>query len=384
MKTFSILCFMIIAAAGITAAQPVTDKRTMPHPAIEEKLFGKLRDGREVFSFTLTNASGTRATIINFGAAVVSLYVPDRNGKLADVVLGYDSLDGYVNSTTYFGVIVGRYGNRIAKGTFELEGNTYHLAHNDGENSLHGGVKGFGKVLWDAQPIEDSNNPALKLTYVSKDGEEGYPGTVTLSVTYTLTAQNELRIEYTGTTDEPTILNPTHHSYFNLTSDPTKTILDHELMIDADAITPVDAALIPTGKFLDVTNTPFDFRKLTKIGLRINANNEQLKFGRGYDHNFVLNHYNKSVRKVAEVYDASSGRVLEVFTDQPGIQFYSGNFLNGTVKGKNGVFYQHRTGLCLEAQCFPDSPNKPQWLPSVTLRPGETYRQTTSYKFSTK
>lgn len=368
-----VLVFVIISCQSNKKAQPI----------IEKKLFGKLADESEVYSYTLTNLSGIQAKIIDFGARVVTLSVPDRNGKFADVVLGYDSVDGYVNDKAYFGAIVGRYGNRIGKGKFQLEGKEYQLAINNGENHLHGGVKGFYKVLWKAESVESSTDPALKLTYVSKDGEEGYPGTVTLKVTYTLAKNNELRIYYEGTTDKTTILNPTHHSYFNLTGDPTKTILDHELMIAAESFTPVDSGLITTGELAKVEGTPFDFRKPTKIGACIDDKFQQLIFGKGYDHNWVLNDYNKTVRKVASLYDPQSGRLMEVLTDQPGLQFYSGNFLDGSITGKSGIIYTHRTGLCLEAQHFPDSPNKPNF-PSVVLKPGEVYRQTTIYKFSTK
>jgi aldose 1-epimerase len=350
---------------------------------IEKKLFGKLSDGTEIYEYTLKNANGMKASIINYGAIVVSLYAPDRNGKFEDVILGYDNLDGYVGDKSFQGSIVGRYGNRIAKGKFTLDGKEYQLPINDGENHLHGGPNGFFKALWKAEPVESETDPALKLTYVSKDSEEGYPGTVTITITYTVTKDNELKIDYSGTTDKTTILNPTHHSYFNISGDPTKTILDEELMIDADKTTEVGAGLIPTGKLTDVTNTPMDFRKSTKIGARINVEDAQLKLGGGYDHNWVLNNYNKQVRKTVELYDSASGRVMEVLTDQPGMQFYSGNFLDGSIKGKKGINYQHRTALCLEAQLFPDSPNKPEF-PSATLKPGETYKQTTIYKFSTK
>lgn len=350
---------------------------------IEKKLFGKLSDGREVYEYTLKNENGMTAKIINYGAIVVSLETPDRNGKFADVVLGYDSLAGYIGDKTFQGSIVGRYGNRIGKGKFSLDGKKYQLSINDGENHLHGGTIGFNKVLWTAEPIESATDPALKLTYISRDGEEGYPGNVTLSVTYTITKNNELKIDYSGTTDKPTILNPTHHSYFNLSGDPTKTILDEELMINADKTTEVVPGLITTGKFLDVAGTPMDFRKPTKIGAHINDNDAQLKLGPGYDHNWVLNNYNKQLQKAVELYDSTSGRLMEIYTDQPGMQFYSGNFLDGTIKGKKGIVYNYRTGLCLEAQLFPDSPNKPNF-PSATLKPGETYKQTTIYKFSTK
>jgi aldose 1-epimerase len=350
---------------------------------IEKKLYGTLPDNNQVFLYTLKNSSGMKVEISEFGAAVVSLYVPDREGNLADVVLGYDSLSGYVNGSSYFGAIVGRYGNRIAKGKFTMDGKDYQLTVNSGTNHLHGGAKGFDKVSWKGEPIESETDPALKLTYVSKDGEEGYPGTATVIVTYTLTNDNELRIDYEGSTDKTTILNPTHHSYFNLAGNLKNKILDHELMINAETFTPVDGNLIPTGELRQVENTPFDFRKPQKIGSRINEKDEQLKFGLGYDHNWVLNDYYKGVRLAADLYDPQSGRYMEVLTDQPGLQFYSGNFLDGSAIGKNGIAYAYRTGLCLEAQIFPDSPNKKNF-PSAVLKPGEIYRQTTIYKFSTK
>lgn len=350
---------------------------------IEKTLYGKLPDGREIYQYTLLNKSGTTLKVLNFGAIVTSLTVPDRNGKYEDIVLGYDSLQDYMNGKSYFGAIVGRYGNRIGKGQFTLKGKKYQVTVNDGENHLHGGKIGFSKELWTATTVQDSAGPSLQLTYISKDGEEGYPGKVTLSVTYTLTDKNELRIVYMGTTDKTTILNPTHHSYFNLSGSFNNTILDHLLTIEADSITPVDKGLITTGKYLDVTKTPMDFRTPTAIGARINDPFEQLIFGKGYDHNWVIRNYTKGkVRKAAEVYEQKSGRLMTVYTDQPGLQFYSGNFLDGTAKGK-GVSYQLRTGLCLEAQCYPDSPNKPEF-PSATLKPGEVYHQTTIYQFSTK
>ncbi len=350
---------------------------------IEKKLFGKLSDGSEIFAYTLKNQNGMTAKIINYGAIVVSLTAPDKNGKFDDIVLGYDNLDSYVADNNYFGAIVGRYGNRIGKGKFLLEGKTYQLTINNGENHLHGGKTGFNKKVWSAEPIESETDPALKLTYVSKDREEGYPGTVTITVVYTLTKNNELKIEYTGTTDKTTIFNPTHHSYFNLSGNMNTTILDNELWINADKITPVDNSLITTGEYADVANTPMDFRSPKKVGKDINADFEQLKFGLGYDHNWVINGYNKKVNKIASLYEAGSGRYMEMYSDQPGVQFYSGNFLDGTAAGKKGVKYQHRSALCLEAQCFPDSPNKPKF-PSVILKPGEVYKQTTIYKFSTK
>lgn len=346
-------------------------------------LFGELPDGREVFQYTLTNRSGVMVQIINFGATVTSLLVPDRNGERQDVVLGYDTLQEYIDGTAYFGAIVGRYGNRIGKGQFRLDGQLYQLTINDGENHLHGGAVGFNKVLWDATVLGDSEEPSLQLQYVSPDGEEGYPGTVTLKVTYTLTGKNELRIDYEGTTDQTTILNPTHHSYFNLSGSFANTILGHQLTIEADGYTPVDEGLIPTGEIAAVENTPMDFRSAKEIGKHIEVQDEQLGYGKGYDHNWVLREGAGQIRKIAELYEPASGRLMTMYSDQPGLQFYSGNFLDGTAKGKNGIAYQHRTGLCLEAQAFPDTPNKPQF-PSVTLKPGEVYRQTTIYQFSTR
>jgi len=342
--------------------------------------FGNI-NGKEIDIYTLTNKNGVNAKIINYGAILVSLMVPDRNGNFKDIVTGFDSLGDYINNKSFFGAIVGRYGNRIAKGKFQLDGNEYQLTINDGENHLHGGNIGFYKAVWDAKPLESERGPSLKLTLVNPDGDEGYSGMVTMSVIYILTNDNELEIKYEGTTDKPTILNPTHHSYFNLSGDFNTTILDHELFIDADSITPVDETLIPTGKITSVENTPMDFRRPTLIGSHINEDYEQLRYGRGYDHNWVLNNYAKGkIRKVASLYESKSGRLMEVITDQPGIQFYSGNFLDGTITGKGEVVYKYRSALCLEAQHYPDSPNKPNF-PSVTLRPGELYKQTTIYKF---
>ena len=353
---------------------------------VEKKSFGKLSNGDEVFLYTLTNKNGLKAEITNYGATVVSLLAPDKNGKLEDIVLGYDDLEGYEKGESYFGAIVGRYGNRIGKGKFVLDGKEYQLSINNGENHLHGGKIGFSKRVWEVFGAETKmGGSSISLKYVSKDGEEGYPGNVELTVNYQLTADNELFINYTATSDKNTIFNPTHHSYFNLTGDPNQTVLGHLLMIDADKFTPVDKGLITTGEMDNVTRTPFDFRTPKAIGKEINDVNEQLKFGMGYDHNWVLNKHQERIFKFATVYEPVSGRFLEVFTDQPGVQFYSGNFLDGKVKGKHGVRYQQRTGFCLEAQKFPDSPNKLAW-PSATLAANKTnpYKQTTIYKFSVK
>jgi len=351
---------------------------------IEKKSFGKLTNGAEVTLYTLKNAKGMEAKIIDYGATVVSLTAPDKNGIFADVVLGYDDVERYVRGGTYFGAIVGRYGNRIGQGKLTVDGKEYQLARNNGANHLHGGTTGFNKKMWIVDGTSmTKDGPAITLTYVSKDGEENYPGTVKLTVVYTLTNDNALSIVYTGTTDKATVLNPTNHSYFNLSGDMNTPILDHELMLAADTFTPVDAGLITTGKVVDVAGTPMDFRTAKKIGKDIEANFEQLKFGGGYDHNWVIAKYNGNVQLIASVYEPKSGRFMEAFSTEPGVQFYCGNFLDGRVPGKNGIKYPKRSGLCLEAQHFPDSPNKPEF-PTTLLKPGEIYHQTTIYKFSTK
>ncbi len=329
--------------------------------------------------YRLKNANGVEVLLTNYGASVISLHVPDKNGKMDDVVLGYDSIQGYYHGKSYFGCIVGRYANRIAKGQFQLEGQTYTLAKNNGPNSLHGGLKGFDKVVWSGKQ-QDS---VLTLTYVSKDGEEGYPGTVTISVRYTLTNDNSLVMDYSATTDKTTILNVANHSYFNLEGQGKGDILDHELMINADGFTPVDSTLIPIGEIMKVAGTPFDFTTPHKIGERINdTTDQQIKVGLGYDHNFALNGKAGELRLAARVSAPVSGRVLEVLTTEPGVQFYSGNFLNGSEKGKGSV-YGYRSGFCLETQHFPDSPNQPAF-PSAVLKPGETFASTTVFKFSVK
>jgi aldose 1-epimerase len=351
--------------------------------SIEKSAYGKTPDGQEITLFTLTNEKGVQAQIINFGGIVVSLKVPDKQGKLADVVLGYDSLEGYLENPSYFGAIIGRYGNRIAHGRFELDGKTYTLAKNNGENSLHGGKTGFNKVVWMPRAFEGKDGPSLELKYLSKDGEEGYPGDLHVTVTYTLTNTNELKIDYAATTDKTTVVNLTNHSYFNLTGTPEKDILEHVLMINADRFTPVDSGLIPTGELKPVAGTPFDFRKPTAVGARIGNDDEQLKLGGGYDHNFVLNSAPKrgGLTLAARVLEPGSGRVLEVWTTEPGIQFYTSNFLNGSIRGKGGIAYQKHAALCLETQHFPDSPNHPKF-PTTTLKPGEKYHTITIYKFS--
>ena len=329
--------------------------------------------------------AGVEAAITTYGGAVVSLKVPDRNGKLGDVVLGFDSVDGYVEGKSYFGAIIGRYGNRIGHAQFTLDGKTYTLAKNNVENSLHGGTKGFNKMVWKAKEIPAKDGQALELTYLSKDGEEGFPGNLKVRVVYTLTDSNELKIEYSATTDKKTVVNLTNHSYFNLAGvgPGMGDILGHMLMIEADKFTPVDSGLIPTGELRDVAGTPFDFRQPTAIGARINSDEEQIKLGGGYDHNFVLRRKpGDPISLAARVEEPKTGRVMEVWTTEPGVQFYTGNFLDGSAHGKGGVAYTKRSAFCLETQHFPDSPNQPKF-PSVVLNPGERYHTTTIYKFST-
>jgi aldose 1-epimerase len=347
--------------------------------------FGKTSEGISVYRYALSNKKGVEAVVISYGATLVSLKVPDRNGKAADIVLGYDSLDGYEQGKSFFGATIGRYGNRIAGGEFTLDGTVFHLPKNDGPNSLHGGTRGFNKRVWTGVDRSRADAQVLELSYTSPDGEEGYPGTLKVKVTYTLPAEaNELRIDYAATTDKDTVVNLTNHSYFNLSGDASKEIVDHQLLLRAPQFTPVDATLIPTGELRPVRGTPFDFTKPTAIGARINQDNEQLKFGKGYDHDWVLEKTeNRGLQLAAEVFEPTSGRVLEVLTTEPGIQFYSGNFLDGTAKGKAGKLYAHRTGLCLETQHFPDSPNHPKF-PSTVLRPGEAYRSATVLRFSVR
>lgn len=346
---------------------------------ISEAPFGTA-DNMPITLFTLHNKNGAEASICNYGGLVTSLKMPDRNGNFGDVVLGYDTLADYQKSSPYFGALIGRYGNRIARGKFTLDGQEYTLATNNYPNALHGGIKGFDKVVWTPRPFMSSSGPALELTYVSKDGEEGYPGTLSVKAVYTLTEDNTLKLEYTATTDKDTVLNLTHHSYFNLAG--KGTILNHVVMINADKFTPVDSTLIPTGELKPVDGTPLDFRTPTAIGARIGNNDEQLKFGGGYDHNFVINGSMGKVRLMARVTEPTTGRVLEVLSDEPGLQFYSGNFLDGTLTGKGGWVYQYRNAFCMEPQHFPDSPNHPQF-PTVELKPGQVYHNKILYRFST-
>jgi aldose 1-epimerase len=359
------------------------DSMTAPSGArITRAPFGTLPTGEQVQAFTLTTARGVEMRVLDYGGIIVSLKTPDRAGNLGDIVLGFDDLQGYVKSSPYFGAIAGRYANRIAKGRFTLDGTTYTLAVNNGPNALHGGLKGFDKVVWQAEPGVDSNGVRLVLRYTSDDGEEGYPGTMRTTVTYTLSDNNQLAVDYEATTDKPTPVNLTQHTYFNLAGEGSGTVLGHLLTINADRYTPIDSTSIPTGDLPSVAGTPFDFRAPTPIGARIDQSDPQLENGRGYDHNFVLNHPKGSTALVhaAHVVDPTSGRTLDVSTTEPGVQFYTGNFLDGKVVGKNGHAYPFRGGFCLETQHFPDSPNQPQF-PSTILRPGETYRSRTVFAF---
>lgn len=360
---------------------PENEKRTGTYTGIPSVETRYLEGGLE--SYTIANGKGMSVTILNYGAAIANLIVPDREGKSADVVLGHSDPAGYIGGRFYLGATVGRYANRIAGGQFELNGKTCQVTRNKNGNMIHGGHEGFDKKFWKAQILRVGSEPAVSFSLVSPDGDEGFPGRFELELVYTLSSANELRMDYTGTTDKATVVNLTNHSYFNLTGSAGKTILDHILAIDADSFTPTDDASIPTGEIIPVAGTPLDFRSPVSVGDRIEENHEQLRNSKGYDKNFVLNDFNGKVRGAATVYEPSSGRVMEVLTDQPGIQFYSGNYLDGSMTGKQGFPYNTRTALCLECQHFPDSPNRRNF-PSTVLEPGDIYRQTTEYRFSVK
>lgn len=365
------------SVCGVIGAQGTASKHKS---GVQKQSFGT-RDGRRINLYTLTNAHGLSVKAMNYGAIITSIVVPDRKGQMADIVLGHDDLKGYTPNPPYLGALVGRYANRIANGTFTIDGKTYTLAKNDGPNTLHGGLKGFDKVVWDAEPQKGKS--AVSFTYLSKDGDENFPGNLNVKVTYTLTDDNELVVDYEATTDKATPINLSQHSYFNLAGEGTGDILSHELLLNADRFTPVDKALIPTGELRSVKGTPFDFSTPTKIGARIDDTYEQMVLGKGYDHNFVINRNGDGVELAARVYEPTSGRVMDVSTDQPGVQFYTGNFLDGTVTGKRGHVYKRRYGFCLETQHFPDSPNHPDF-PSAILKPGATFHSKTVFKFSTK
>ena len=370
-----VLCF---AACTPSAPPPPTSTAGVG----VQPSFGATPEGVSVDLYTLTNANGVEVRAMTYGGIILTLRVPDRDGNLGDVVLGYDALDGYLEASPYFGAIIGRYGNRIGGGQFTLDGEEYSLAVNNGPNALHGGLKGFDKVVWNAESFQNDEGVGVVFSYSSPDGEEGYPGTLEATVTYTLTDANELVFDYHAVTDKATPVNLTQHTYFNLAGDGAGDILAHELMLKANDFTPVDSTLIPTGEILSVDGTPFDFTTPIAIGARIDADDEQIGFGGGYDHNYVLDRgEGDSLALAARVHELTSGRVMEVSTTEPGVQFYTGNFLDGSITGKEGHVYEHRTGFCLETQHYPDSPNKPDF-PSTILQPGQEYRSRTVYSFS--
>jgi aldose 1-epimerase len=388
-------CLAGLAAPAIVfvcLAQTPSRKAPPPAPAkkgsplIKKAIFGQMPDGTPVEVFTLTSSSGMTARITTYGGIVVSLTAPDRSGRYADVVLGMDDLKGYLAKPPFFGALIGRYGNRIGGGMFRLDGQVFTLPKNDPADhpacTLHGGPDGFDKKVWKAEEVPNSEGPSIGLTYVSKDREEGFPGTLTAHVVYTL-GNNELKIAYSATTDKDTVVNLTNHSYFNLSGAGEGDILQHQVMINADRFTPVDERLIPTGEYKPVAGTPLDFNKPTAIGARINDGDPQLKIAGGYDHNFVLNRSIGGLTQAAQVYDPKTGRVMDVLTTEPGLQFYTGNFLDGTIHGKGGKVYGKRSAFCMETQHYPDSPNKPNF-PSTELKPGKTYSTTTIYRFSAR
>src|SRR5919205_790470 len=375
-RTAALLLLCALTWLGLA---PAALGRSLP----KREGFGSTKGGEAVEIYTLRNRRGAEARVMTYGATLVSLKVPDRAGKFEDVLLGFDDLATYEADTHYIGPVVGRYANRIAKGRFTLNGVEYKLATNNNGNHMHGGLRGFDKVVWKARPLNARTGSAVELTYVSRDGEEGYPGTLTVRVVYTLTEANELRIQYSATTDKDTVLNLTNHAYFNLGGHDSGDILGHLLTLNADRFTPTDETSIPTGELRSVRGTPFDFRRPTTIGARIEQPDEQLKFGNGYDHNFVINGRAGALRLAARASDPKSGRVMEVWTDQPGVQLYTGNFLEGTAPGKGGAAYGRRDAFCLETQHFPDSPNRPAF-PSTVLRRGARFNSTTVYKFRSR
>ena len=376
--------FVLLALFLILSCEAGSKKNIkVPLVIIEKTDFGKTKTGFKVDKYTLKNQNGMEISAINLGGIITSLKAADREGNYEDVVLGFNNVSQYEEESPYFGAIIGRYANRIANGKFTINQEEFILAKNNGENHLHGGLKGFDKVLWDVAEIVSDSTSSLVFTYTSKDMEEGYPGNLNAQVTYTLDNDDKLIVKYEAATDKKTIINLTQHSYFNLSSTLNKNILDHEIVINSDSFLPVDSTLIPTGEIKSVNQTPFDFRKPRKIGDQISDQNVQLSYGNGYDHSWVINNQDQGVRFVASAYDPSSGRLLKIFSDQPGLQFYSGNFLDGTIKSKFGGVYEFRSGFCLETQHFPDSPNQ-KAFPSVILKPGEKYSTVTEFKFSKK
>jgi len=375
-----VVCVAASLVAGCSQTEPAKPVNQNPKPYVTMGQFGSLPDGQGVDLITLRNGNGIEIQVLTYGGIIMTLRTPDRTGQIDDIVLGHSTLNGYLTSSPYFGCIIGRYGNRIAKGKFTLDGKAYTLATNNETNHLHGGTKGWDKAVWKAETFQDASGVGVKLSHTSPDGDEGYPGTVNALVTYTLTDRNELIVDYSAKTDKPTVINLTQHSYFNLAGTKANDILGHELMLNADSYTPVDDTLIPTGEIAPVAGTPFDFRTATKIGERINQDNEQLKRGKGYDHNFVLNRAGNGMSLAARVNEPLTGRTLDISTTEPGIQFYSGNFLDGTISGKGARTYPLRSGFCLETQHYPDSPNHPNF-PSTVLRPGEEYKTRTVFTF---
>jgi len=375
-RFFLYISVLFLAVSIAAAAQPASSQA-----GVQQQPFGT-KDGRPITLYTLTNSHGVEVRAMTYGGIIVSIRVPDRKGQMADIVLGHDTAEGYMPNPPYLGAIVGRYANRIANGTFTLDGKSYTLPKNDGPNTLHGGTtRTFDKVVWDGEPLKGKSGVAF--TYLSKDGEEGFPGNLKIKVTYTLNDDNELTVDYEATTDKATPINASQHSYFNLAGEGNGDILSHEITINADRFTPVDKNLIPTGELRPVKGTPFDFATSTKIGARIDDNYDQLVLGHGYDHNFVLNRKGEGMVLAARVYEPTTGRALEVSTTQPGVQFYTGNFLDGSVTGKQSHVYKRRYGFCLETQHFPDSPNHPSF-PNTILRPDERFHQVTVFKFSAK
>ena len=378
-RLFLLFLFAVMACNPKSNQDKVADD-TENAGTITRATFGRLPDGQEVFLYTLTNVNGLEMKVTNYGGLITTLRTPDRLGVLEDIVLGYDSLAGYLKESPLFGALVGRYANRISKAKFSLDGKEYTLAANNGPNSIHGGKKGFDKVVWKAEEELSTRGPSLKLTYLSKDMEEGFPGNLNVRVTYTLGNSNALEITYQATTDKTTIVNLTQHSYFNLTGNAKHDILDHQLMIQSDSIVAIDAMLLSTGKLIRVAGTPLDFTTPHRVGDRIDDPDEQLKLGRGYDHCFVLRSSADSSKRAATLYEPLSGRIVDVFTTAPGVQIYSGNFLSGSITGKGGVVYKKRYGICFETGAFPDSPNQPKF-PSTVLHPGEEYKTSTVFKF---
>ena len=377
-QSYALFMLLGVALAAGFAQAPRSD-RGAAKPGIQKSAFGTMPDGQTVDLYTLTNRPGMTVKITNYGGRIVSIIAPDRQGRMADIVLGFDTLEGYLGNNPYFGALIGRYANRIGDARFTLDGKVYHLPANDGQNCLHGGPHGFDRQVWKARELPGAS-PALELTYFSKDGEEGFPGDLSVKVVYTLSDNNELKIAYSATTDADTVINLTNHSYFNLDGQGSGDILKQEIMINADRFTPVGPTLIPTGQTESVAGTPLDFRKMTPIGAHIDENYPQLRYAKGYDFNYVLDHKGPKML-AARAVDPVSGRELEVFTTEPAIQFYTGNFLDGTIHGKNFQVYGRRSAFTLETQHFPDSPNHANF-PSTELKAGQTYHQTTIFKFS--